>query len=81
MPRLKTLLGAAITILGILLFIYAFFYVMITKGAVGVKGQITADPIIGIVGCLLILVGPALWFGEVPVNIKKLIEAKTGRKV
>jgi len=81
MAELKSLLGAAITILGVLLFIYAFFYAAITKGAVGVKGQVTADPIIGVAGFLLILAGPALWFGEVPVNIKKLIEAKTGRKV
>jgi hypothetical protein len=77
----KTLLGATITIIGLLLFIYAFFYVAITQGAVGVKGQVTADPIIGAAGFLMILIGPALWFGEVPVNIKKLIEAKTGRKV
>jgi len=81
MAELKSLLGAAMTILGVLLFIYAFFYVATTKGAVGVKGQVTADPIIGTVGFLLILAGPALWFGEVPVNIKKLVEAKTGRKV
>jgi len=81
MAGLKTILGAALTILGLLLFVYAFFYVALTKDAVGVKGQVTADPIIGTVGFLLILAGPALWFGEVPVNIKKLVEAKTGRKV
>jgi len=28
-----------------------------------------------------ILVGPALWFGEVPTAIKKFIEAKTGKKL
>ncbi len=27
-----------------------------------------------------ILMGPALWLGEVPIAIKKFIEIKTGRK-
>jgi len=81
MKGFRIILGAGVTILGVVLFTYVFFYIAITKGAIGIKGEVTADPIIGVAGFLLILAGPALWFGEVPVNIKKLVEAKTGRRV
>ncbi|MEM1888612.1 MAG: hypothetical protein QXN04_00480 [Pyrobaculum sp.] len=81
MSSIKRTIGAVITLIGLALFIYVFFFIAITQGSVGVRGQVTLDPILGVVGFLLILAGPALWLGEVPVNIKKFVEAKTGKKV
>jgi len=77
----KELVGMLITVLGLVLLFYELAYVGLTKGAIGVKGDVSSDAILITAGWMLILVGPALWFGEVPVNIKKMIEAKTGKKV
>lgn len=46
----------------------------------GVKGEVTSNAMLISAGFLLILIGSALWLGEVPMNLKKLIEAKTGEK-
>lgn len=76
----KEMLGAIITIVAIILIFYELLYVNLTRGSIGVKGTVTTDSILMASGFLLILIGPWLWLGEVPVAIKKFIEAKTGRK-
>ncbi|MCX8184749.1 MAG: hypothetical protein RMI56_00980 [Sulfolobales archaeon] len=77
----KEAIGLAITATAIALLLYELFYVNLTKGSVGVKGTISSDSILISAGFLLILVGPWLWLGDVPVAVKKFIEAKTGRKL
>jgi len=79
--RVKEIVGMLITVLGLVLLLYGFAYVGLTKSAIGVKGAVSTDAVLVVAGWMLILLGPALWFGEVPVNIKKMIEAKTGRKI
>ncbi len=78
--KAKEAVGLLITILAVLLLLYEVFYVNLTRGSIGVKGEITTDAILVSTGFLLILIGPWLWLGDVPVAIKKLVEAKTGRK-
>ncbi len=77
----KEALGSFLTVLALAIFVYEILYVGLFTGAIGVKGTVATDAIIITVGWILILIGPALWFGEVPANVKKLIEAKTGRKL
>lgn len=79
--KVRKVLGIIITAIAIILMLYELFYVNLTKGSIGVKGAVTIDSVLISAGFLLILVGPWLWLGEVPVAIKKLVEAKTGRKV
>lgn len=79
--RGKEIVGMLITVFGLVLLFYELAYVGLTKSAIGVKGDVSTDAVLVTTGWMLILVGPALWFGEVPVNIKKMIEAKTGKKV
>ncbi|MEM0014860.1 MAG: hypothetical protein QXS42_03610 [Zestosphaera sp.] len=77
----KEVLGLVITILSLLIFAYEILYVGLTVGGIGIKGQVAADALLISAGFLLIILGPALWLGEVPANLKKLVEAKTGRKL
>ncbi|MEN2999391.1 MAG: hypothetical protein ABDH61_02310 [Acidilobaceae archaeon] len=77
----KELAGLLITVLSLLLIVYELFVVGLLKGNVGVKGQITLDAVLISAGFLLILLGPWLWLGEVPVAVKKFVEAKTGRRM
>ncbi|MEM2006300.1 MAG: hypothetical protein QXG17_03330 [Sulfolobales archaeon] len=77
----KETLGVIISVIAIVLILYELLYVNLTAGSIGVKGAITNDAILISLGFLLILIGPWLWLGEVPVAVKKLIEAKTGRKL
>jgi hypothetical protein len=77
----KQILGIVITLLSLALLFYELFYVNIVFGKIGVKDAINIDAILLSAGFLLILLGPWLWLGEVPVAIKKMIEARTGRKV
>ncbi len=79
--RAKEALGLIVTILSLLIFAYEILYVGLTTGKMGVKGDVTTDAVLISAGFLLIILGPALWLGEVPTNIKKLVEAKTGRKL
>jgi hypothetical protein len=79
--RAKEGIGLAITIVAILLMLYELFYVNLTRGGIGARGQVTTDAVLICAGFLLILVGPWLWLGEVPVAIRKFVEARTGRKL
>lgn len=75
----KKLLGIALTASGILLYVYVIIDGAM-KGSIGVKGGLELTPILLSLGMYAILMGPALWLGEVPIAIKKFIEIKTGRK-
>ncbi len=79
--KAKEALGLIITVLSLLIFAYEILYVGLTAGKMGDKGVVTTDAMLISVGFLLIILGPALWLGEVPTNIKKLVEAKTGKKL
>ncbi len=79
--KAKEALGLIITVLSLLIFAYEILYVGLTTGRMGDKGVVTTDAMLISMGFLLIILGPALWLGEVPTNIKKLVEAKTGRKL
>lgn len=78
---IKKALGQAIAIIAIALLLYEILYVGLTTGAIGAKGVVSTDGVLVSAGFLLILLGPWLWLGEVPVTAKKLIEAKTGKKL
>ncbi|MEM0378342.1 MAG: hypothetical protein QXP68_06805 [Thermosphaera sp.] len=69
----KEMVGLIITIIAIII----LFYTFISTG-----GVVTGDnaTLAATAGFILILLGPWLWLGEVPVAIKKFIEAKTGTK-
>ncbi|PUA33627.1 MAG: hypothetical protein B7O98_04230 [Zestosphaera tikiterensis] len=77
----KEALGLFLTVLALAIFVYEILYVGLFIGTIGVKGSVATDAVLISFGWLLILIGPALWLGEVPTNVKKLIEAKTGRKL
>jgi len=79
--KAREALGLIITVLSLLLFAYEILYVGLVSGSIGIKGQVATDAILISAGFLLIILGPALWLGEVPATLKKLIEAKTGRKL
>lgn len=78
--KTKEMIGIVLTGIGLLLYLYAIV-VGGMKGSIGVRGKVEADAIIISLGMYAILIGPALWLGEVPVAIKKFIEAKTGKKL
>ncbi|MEM0454172.1 MAG: hypothetical protein QXO98_05915 [Sulfolobales archaeon] len=78
--KTKEMIGIVLTGIGLLLYLYAMV-VGGMKGSIGVRGKVEADAIIISLGMYAILIGPALWLGEVPVAIKKFIEAKTGKKL
>ena len=63
----KQILGIVITLLSLALLFYELFYVNIVFGGIGVKGAVSIDAILLSAGFLLILLGPWLWLGEVPV--------------
>jgi len=72
--KVKEGLGVAITVIAVLLLLYELFYVNLTRGGIGVRGQVSTDSILISAGFLLILVGPWLWLGEVPVAVRKFVE-------
>ena len=79
MSVLRRVIGLAITLVGLA---GLFTPYIICKGVVGAKNQDTPIAILtAISGMVLILLGPWLVFGDVPVAIRKFVEAKTGRKV
>jgi uncharacterized membrane protein len=79
--KAKEVVGLLVTIVALVLLLYGLFYVNLTRGGIGVKGQVATDAILVAAGFLLILLGPWLWLGEVPVAVRKFIEARTGRKI
>jgi hypothetical protein len=78
--KTKEVIGMLLTVLGVLLYIYVIVDGAM-KGGIGVRGRVELTPILMAIGMYAILVGPALWFGEIPTAIKKFIEAKTGKKL
>lgn len=76
--RAKEAVGCLLTVLALVLLLYELFYVNLTRGYVGVKGEVSVDTLLLAAGWLLILVGPWLWFGEVPVAIRRIVEIRTG---
>ncbi len=70
----KQAVGAIITILGLILFLYIIVDGA-QKGAIGSKDEVSTDALLTIVAWFMILGGPALWFGETPAAIKR----RTGR--
>ncbi|MEO3993537.1 MAG: hypothetical protein QN229_04485 [Desulfurococcaceae archaeon TW002] len=91
--KAREAIGLIITLLSLLIFAYEILYVGLIGGRIGATVEktigatvektpiVTFDALLISAGFLLILIGPALWLGEVPANLKKLIEAKTGRKL
>lgn len=77
----KEALGLLITIISIVILLYELFYVNLTQGGIGVKGQVALDAVLISASFLLILLGPWLWLGEVPIAIRKFIEARTGKRI
>jgi len=62
-------LGLAMTVLGILLFIYAMIAAL-SKGQIGSKDAWTPDAIAILIGWFMLLIGPAIAFGEAPASVK-----------
>jgi len=79
--NVKEISGLIITVIALAIFAYEILYVGMFVGAIGLRGSVATDPVLLTIGWMLLLIGPALWLGEVPTGIKKLIEAKTGRKL
>ncbi|MEM4675549.1 MAG: hypothetical protein QXM12_04595 [Nitrososphaerota archaeon] len=77
----KETVGLVITIIAVVILLYELFYVNLTQGGIGVIGQVTLDAGLISAAFLLLLLGPWLWLGEVPVALRKFIEARTGRKL
>lgn len=78
--KTKEVLGCLLTLLAITLMSYELLYVNLTRGYVGVRGEVSVDVVLLASGWFLILIGPWLWFGEVPIAIKKFVEVRTGKK-
>ena len=74
----KQALGAVITLLGILLMLYAIA-AGFQQGQIGTKEvkAMQTDAMAMIVGWFMVLLGPALWFGEAPAAVKP--ESSGGR--
>ena len=66
-------LGIVITLLGLVLLIYAL-YAGATRGSIGSAGGMDQVAWAAVIGWFAILVGPALWEGETPVYIKKKLK-------
>jgi len=71
----REVVGAVITILGILLIGYS-----LTAGAIhhaiGVAGKVSGDALSAILGWFLVIIGPAVWFGETPVALRRQVTKK-----
>ncbi|MCX8195699.1 MAG: hypothetical protein N3F67_01245 [Acidilobaceae archaeon] len=75
----RELVGMLLTAVALLLLFYELFVVGFFSGGVGVAKKVTLDAVLISAGFLLILLGPWLWLGEVPVAVRKFVEARTGR--
>ncbi|MCS7108898.1 MAG: hypothetical protein RMH77_06795 [Sulfolobales archaeon] len=78
--KTKEAVGIALTGLGLILYLYTIV-IGGMRGAIGVRGTNEINAILISLGMYAVLIGPALWLGEIPVAIKKFIEAKTGKKL
>ncbi|MCE4610402.1 MAG: hypothetical protein F7B17_00335 [Desulfurococcales archaeon] len=67
----KRMVGMALTVIGILLLLYAIASGLM-NGQIGTKSTAIAPDVAAfIVGWFAILIGPALWLGEVPAAIRR----------
>ncbi|RUM46929.1 MAG: hypothetical protein DSY37_04130 [Hyperthermus sp.] len=73
-------LGAALTILGLLLFAYAIV-VGASRGQIGSQQHWTSDAVAVILGWFLLIVGPALYFGKTPARLAAQVQASMGKEV
>jgi len=62
-------LGAVITVLGILLLLYGLAMGAV-NGKIGEAHKISLDAGAVILGWFMLLIGPAVWFGETPATIR-----------
>ncbi len=69
----KEISGMVITIIGALLLAYAFI-VGGLHGHIGSETSITGDAWAALLGMFLVIIGPALWFGEVPTVFREKVE-------
>lgn len=72
-------LGIALTVLGILLFGYAVAAAF-GKGHIGDKQAWTPDAVSILVGWFLLMLGPALAFGETPASVQAEVERVRSRR-
>ena len=67
----KRMAGMALTLIGALLLLYAIASGLI-NGQIGTKSTgITFDIAALLIGWFAILIGPALWLGEVPAAVRR----------
>ena len=71
----REVVGAIITILGLLLLLYGLAMGAV-HGKIGRAGEISFDAGAIILGWFMILIGPAIWFGETPARVRP--ESSTG---
>lgn len=69
MANARKALGLALTGLGVLLFLYAAA-VAVAKGHLGSRQAWTPDAVAVLVGWFLLMLGPAIAYGEAPASIK-----------
>ncbi|MGC8983464.1 MAG: hypothetical protein ACP5KA_06935 [Desulfurococcaceae archaeon] len=74
-------MGAIKKAAGILLTVIALATIL-AGFAIG-GGRVSGDMALAValMGFAVLLVGPWLWFGDVPVAVRKFVEARTGRKL
>jgi len=70
----KEVVGLILTMISVAVIIASF-----VVGGGKVSGDISLP--VALTGFVVILIGPWLWLGEVPVAIRKFVEARTGRKL
>ena len=68
-PLVNRVLGLALTAIGVLLFTYAVAAAL-GKGHIGSREVWTSDAVAILVGWFLLLIGPAVAFGEAPAAVK-----------
>ena len=66
----REILGVIVTALGLGLLAYAFI-VGAYYHEIGAGRTITPDAWAAILGWFLVIIGPAIWFGETPASIKE----------
>ncbi len=69
----REILGAIITIIGLLLLLYSLV-IGALHHQIGEAGKFSGDAMAAILGWFLFLLGPALWFGETPAKVKARAE-------
>lgn len=73
--KAKEVLGLILTVISIIVIVAGF----------AMYGGNIKDPgvafVTALMGFAVILLGPWLWLGEVPVAVRKFVEARTGRKL